>query len=345
MKKSLLLFFVSSIIATQLYSQIGGNTGYSFLNLVSSARVGAVGGNMIAVKDNDLSLGMYNPSLLNKSMDQTFSLSYVNYFGDINFGFASYAKHIDSVATFAATFHYLSYGKFEERDNIGEKTGEFTLGDYVLTLGAAREIDSAFSIGANLKTIYSDYYLYNSFGMAVDLAGTYEFKKVGFTTALLIKNVGFQFKPYQQGNREKLPFEIQLALSQKLKHAPFRFSLAFENLQKRDLSYVDPTLKPTTDPATGEEIPVKLPGFGDKLMRHVVIGAELVTKNFFIGLGYNYKRRKELRLQDRGGLSGLSFGLGMRIKKIQFSYALATYNQAGLSNHITVSFNLKEFKK
>lgn len=328
-----------------LQAQIGGDRSYSFLNLISSARIGAAGGNLLAVKDHDLSLALYNPSLLNKEMDQSLSFSYVNYFSNINFGFASYAKHIDSIATFSATFHYLSYGRFEERDNIGEKTGEFSIGDYVLTLGAGREIDSNFSVGANFKTIYSGYYLFNSFGIALDISATYQKKSKGFTAAALIRNFGTQLKAYQKGEREKIPLEIQLAVSQKLKHAPFRFSLALENLQKWDLSYVDPTLKPTSDPSTGEIIPVKIPGFGNKLIRHVVVGTELVTKNFFIGFGYNFKRRMELRVRDRSGMSGLSFGLGMKIKKFQISYSLATYNQAGISNHITFAFNLNEFKK
>lgn len=343
MRKSLLLFF--ALNAGIVSAQIGGNASYSFLNLVSSARVGAMGGNLIAVKDNDVSLAMYNPALLNKGMDNSLSFSYVNYFSDINFGYASYAKHIDSIGTFSATFNYLNYGKFEARDETGVKTGDFNVGDYVLTLGAGREIDSNFSIGANLKTIYSGYYLYNSFGMAVDLGGTYSRQDRGFTASLLAKNIGYQFKPYQKGMRESLPFEVQLAVSKKLKHAPFRFSLAMENLQKWDLSYIDPTIKPTIDPSTGKEIPIKAPGFGDKLMRHAVIGAELVTKNFFLGFGFNYKRRKELHVNDHAGIAGFSFGMGLKIKKIQFSYALATYNQSSLSNHITVSFNLNEFRK
>lgn len=328
-----------------LHAQTGGNSTSSALNLVSSARIAASGGNMIAVKDADPSLGIYNPSLLNKGMDNTFSLSYVNYFGDINYGFLSYVKHKDSLATFAATFNYLNYGRFEERNEAGEKLGEFSAGDYVLNLSAGRQIDSSFSIGANLKTIYSSYYTYNALSMAVDVAGTYHKPGKGFTAALMMRNLGYNLKPMYTGNRESLPFEVQFAISQKLKHAPFRFHLAAENLQKWDLSYVDPTLKPSIDPTTGQEIPVKTPGFGDKLMRHMVIGTELTTKNFFIGFGYNYRRRKELKVNEKGGLAGFSFGMGMKIKKFQISYALATYNQAGLSNHITLSFRLDDFKR
>lgn len=343
MKSHLIILFLFLPFCS--FAQTGGNTSASALNLVSSARVASLGGNLVAVKDNDPSLGIHNPSLLNKTMDSYLSMSYVNYFGDINYGFVNYVKHVDSLATFSATLNYLNYGRFEERNETGEKLGEFSAGDYNLVLGASRALDSMITLGANFKMIYSSYYNFNAFSLAVDAGATYKKPGSGFTAALLLRNMGYNLKPLYPGSRFPLPFDIQVGISQKLKHAPFRFSVAAENLQKWDLSYVDPTLRPTIDPSTGLEIPVETPGFGDKLMRHMVFGAELVGKNFFMGLGYNYRRRKELRLQEKGGLAGFSFGLGMRIKKIQFSYALATYNQAGLSNHITVSFSLNDFRR
>src|SRR5690554_7780094 len=52
---------------TTLFRSGGSNT-YEFLNLSSSARVAAMGGNQIAVKDDDIFLGIDNPALLNKQM-------------------------------------------------------------------------------------------------------------------------------------------------------------------------------------------------------------------------------------------------------------------------------------
>ncbi len=342
--KRLLLILSAVCLFSPVWSQPGGSTSYQFLNLVSSARVASLGGNLLAVKDSDVTLGQYNPSLLNPKMDQDLAMSYVNYFSNINFGFVTYARTIDSVGTFAATLHYLDYGKFIEADETGEQTGQFSAGDYVLSLGVGRELDSLFSIGANLKLFYSNYYIYNSFGMAVDVAGTYYKPSKGFTASVILKNMGYQLKPYTPDNREKMPFEIQLAISKKLAHAPFRFSIAAENLQTWDLSYIDPTLKPQIDPSTGAVIPPEPPGFGDKLMRHMVFGTELVTRNFSVGFGYNYRRRKELRYAERGGIAGFSFGLGVRIKKVQVAYGLASYHLAGTSHHLTISLKLSELK-
>jgi hypothetical protein len=345
MRHFLSILLASFLAASAANAQIGGNTSYAALNLVSSARIASLGGNLIAVKDGDMTLGMYNPALLNKEMDQGAALSYVNYMGDINFGFAGYTKHIDSIATFSATLHYLNYGRFEERSETGEKLGEFSAGDYALTIGAGRQIDSLFSVGANFKMIYSSYYSYNAFALALDMGATFHKASRGFTASFLIKNFGLELDPLYTGSKQKLPFEAQIALSKKLKHAPFRFSLAYENLQQWDISYIDPTLKPTIDPTTGEEIPVEAPGFFNKLGRHMVIGTELVAKNFSIGFGYNFRRRQELKVTDKAGISGFSFGLGMNIKKIRFSYGLASYNRAGISNHITVAININEWMR
>ena len=70
----------SSIAA---FAQIGGSNTYEFLNVPVSGRVGALGGSVIAVNDNDPTLAMANPSLLNPHMSGMVTLSYLNYFADI----------------------------------------------------------------------------------------------------------------------------------------------------------------------------------------------------------------------------------------------------------------------
>lgn len=338
-------FLVSMLVVSHFgYSQTGGTSTYQALNFVSSARISAVGGNLISVKDNDLSLGMYNPALLNKSMHNSIASGYVNYFSDINFGFVSYARHYDSIATFSASLSYLNYGKFLETTESGEIINEFSVKDYIFALSASRAIDTNFSVGASLKFLYSNYWLYSSSGIALDFGATYSRPDIGFTVSAIAKNLGYMLKSYTKSNHEKLPFEVQVAVSQKLKHAPFRFSFAAENLQKWDISYIDPTIQPQIDPATGDEIPVPEPGFFNKMARHLVIGTELVTKNFVVGAGFNYKRRIELSYSDKRGMVGFSVGAGVRIKKIQVNYALTSYHLAGKSNHITIGFNLDQFK-
>ncbi len=122
--------------------------------------------------------------------------------------------------------------------------------------------------------------------------------------------------------------------------------MVYENLEKWDLTYVDPANPVlTVDPLTGESIKQnKTKIFGDKLMRHIVIGGEfLITKNFFLRAGYNYQRRKELKIPEKRGSTGFTFGFGLRIYKFHLSYGRALYHLAGATNNFSVSFDLNNF--
>jgi hypothetical protein len=304
------------------------------------------GSSMLSLKDNDPSLGIAAPSLLGRHNHQQLSLNYINYVSDINYGFAQYVHHVDSIATFSAAMQFLNYGTFMETDATGEQLGEFSAGDYALVLGAGRELDSNFSIGGNFKLIYSDMYINQSFGFAFDASASYNRISNGFSATFLMKNMGMQLKPYYEGHREKIPFEIQLGVTKKLKYAPIRFSALLTNLHQWKLTYVDPTIQSQIDPTTGEEIPVEEPGFFNNALRHLVVGTEfLIGKNFYFGGAFNYKMRQELRYLEKPGIVGFSFGAGIRIKKFQIGYALNKYHLAGAANTITISSRLSDFKR
>ncbi|MCC6690574.1 MAG: type IX secretion system protein PorQ, partial [Bacteroidia bacterium] len=253
-------------------SQIGGNSAYKFLDLPFSAREAALGGNQIAVKDDDINLTFHNPALISASMDNHFALSYVNYISDINYGYAAYGKKFDKIGNFVGGIQYVNYGKFTEADPTGLITGTFKAADYSCNIGYSRPIDSLFTVGATLKTIYSHLDQYVSVGSAVDFGGTYYNPHYLFTASAVVKGIGRQWKTYVDGNQEPLPFEIQLGVSKKLSKAPFRFSLIGTHLEKWDLTYEDPANPtPTTDPLTGAPIVQnKWKEFGDKLGRHVI---------------------------------------------------------------------------
>jgi hypothetical protein len=345
MKK--LLFLLPLILSAFITrSQVGGNNTFEFLNLPVSARVSSLGGNLLTAKDNDLNVALVNPSLLTDSMDNNVTLSYINYFADVNYGYAAYAKKFKKLGVFSAGLQYLDYGKFQRADEIGNTDGTFSANEMSFNIAYARSIlDSNFTVGATLKTIYSHLDSYTSVGSAVDLGATYAKPKKGFAMAFVIKNAGKQWTTYT-GHHEKLPFEIQAGISLKPKHVPFRVSLVYENMEKWNLTYTDPANPPlTVDPLTGDPIKqYKYKVWGDKFMRHMVIGGEfIITKNFFLRGGFNYQRRKELLIPEKRGMTGFSFGFGLRVYKFHFSYARVAYHLAGASNNFSISFDLNSF--
>lgn len=344
----LLILGIITLTLTSAQAQIGGNSTFKFLNLPNSPRVAALGGNFVAIADNDLAVGLNNPSMISSEMHNGISLNFVDYYSDINYGFASYSRTFEKAGSFAATLQYVDYGKFIYTDETGvldDNPGEFTGNELAFVLGWGRRLDSLFSIGANLKAISSNLETYNSFGMAVDVAGSYHAQS-GFTASLIARNIGRQLTTYTPGNTEPLPFEIQFGLSKKLKHLPFRYSVLFTNLQKWDLTYDDPA-ENTIDPFTGEENTKSKGGeFADKAMRHVVIGGEFVpTRNFSFRLGYNYQRRQEMKVESKSGTVGFSWGFGFRVSKFNFSYARSAYHLSGSPNMLSIAFNLSDFGK
>lgn len=343
------LFTLLIIISFTSFSQNGGDNTYEFLNVPVSARVGALGGTAIAIKDGDANLGLNNPSLLSPDMHSTVSLTYLNYFADINYGFVSYTNDFKKLGTFSAGLKYISYGKFTESDEGGNELGEFSAGEYAMVLGWGKSIDTSFSVGANLKPVYSNLYTYNSFGLAADAAATYYFHKREVVTALIVKNVGAQITTYVEGGeREPLPFEVQFGISKKLKYVPLRLSLTLNNLENWNLAYNDSTyLTNSNNNLTDEEKDERnKSGLFKEAIRHVVLGAEIVpSKSFNLRFGFNFKRRAELAIEEKPGLVGFSWGVGFRIKRFHISYGSARYHLAGSSNHITISTSISESYK
>ena len=345
MKKVLISSFVFhfSSFFYLLSAQTGGNNTYEFLNLTNPARVAALGGTLIAVKDNDLNLSFQNPALLDSTMHNELAMSYTDYFAGIHYGYAAYSRTYKKIGSFSAGMQYLDYGSFTAATVTGEIIGQFRSNENSLNLSYGRNIDSSFSVGTTLKTIYSRLDTFVSVGNALDFAGVYNNRKHFFKTALVVKNIGRQWKVYNSVH-EPLPFEIQLGFSKKLSHAPFRLNLTATHLEKWNLAYTDPNAL-TVDPITNTPIvKKKLPVFGDKLARHIVFGGEiLLSKNFHLRVGYNYERRQEMKLEGHSGITGFAFGFGLRVSKFNLSYAYARYHMAGGPNHFTISTNFSDF--
>jgi hypothetical protein len=317
------IFFI--IIPFVSFAQLGGESTFQFLNLVSSPRQAALGGKVLTNYDYDVTQPLFNPATINVEMDNQLALNYVNYIGDIGYGTAAFAYTYDRrVQTFHAGVTYINYGTFDGYDELGNPTGDFTGNEVALSLGYAYRIGvSDFYIGANLKFITSKLEQYSSFGIAGDFGAIYIDEKLKFNAALAIRNVGTQLSTYA-GTREPLPLEIDLGFSQQLEHVPIRWHLTLENLQQWPIAEPNPARAQTN--LNGEQTPEDI-GFLTNLIRHVIVGAELFPEGGFnIRLGYNFRRAEELRIDNQRNFSGLSIGFALKMNKLRFSYTHARYS-------------------
>jgi len=326
-------------------AQVGGSAVYSFLDIPASARVAAMGGTVVAINDDDLNLAFQAPSLLHKNMDKSLTFSGVSYLDGVKFGDAIYAFDKEKLGTFMTGIHYGNYGTFVETNTYGDTEGSFKAADYALVLGWGYKLNQKFNIGANFKGLYSDYYIYNAFALALDVSATFHDTTHHFTVTVLARNVGLQMKNYIKGNNEPLPAEVIIGASKRLSHTPLRFSLTYRHDEKNDLGYNDPNELGDVDPLTGEPNRKEISALNN-IARHFIVGAEiLLTKNFHIRGAYNFQRRSELRIPGRPGTTGFSFGVGLKVSKFVISYGRGNYHLGAAANHVSISTNLSEFSK
>ena len=331
---------ICAMFTLPMFAQLGGESTYQFLNLVSSPRQAALGGKVLTNFDYDVVGGLFNPAAINVEMDNQLALNYASYLGGISYGTAAYAYTLDrNVNTINVGMSYINYGTFDGYDVNGVSTGTFTGNEAALSFGYGYKIPYYdFYLGANVKFITSQLEQYNSLGGAVDLAAMYINEKLEFHAALVVRNLGTQFTTYA-GTPEKLPMEVDLGLSQTLQNVPIRWHVTFENLQKWPIGVSNPA-RATTD-LDGNQTQEKV-GFFNEVLRHTILGAELFPdRGFSLRLGYNFRRAEELRIVDQRNFSGLSFGVGFKLNKMRFSYSHARYNSASNTNFFGLQIDLR----
>lgn len=336
-----------SMIATS-FAQIGGKSVYQFLSFNNSSTQAALGGSSLAMKESDLFLATYNPSFLNPSLHTSIALNFTDYFSNASYGSLAYAHHFEKIGMFAFSLQTIGYGSFLQTDEMGNQLGNFTAGDYALTTSWGRQLDSSFSIGANLKLIYAGYESYHSFGLAVDVAGSYYNQKKDIMLTLLVRNAGSQLKPFVTGSFEPLPFDIQLAFSQKLQHLPLRYHISLHSLHKWNLVYVgenDPLLE--KDGLTGEfKYPSQTSLFFDNFFRHFIFGIEILpVKYLSFQFAYNHQRRQEMKIPQKRSFAGFSYGFSLNISAFQIGFSRAHFATGATPNYFTFAANINELTK
>lgn len=349
--KKILTLSICLIMATIGHSQsIGGDNVYEFLNAPPSARVTALGGTLISVRDDDASLAHENPAVLNKAMHNQLSVNHVFHVLDIQNGYAAYAHHLEKLdVTAHAGMQYMSYGDFDATDEAGNILGTFKANEYAFTIGAAKQLYEKLAIGANLKLVSSQLEDYNSVGLAADIGAYYQDTSGLFSAALVLKNVGVQLTKYDDV-REDLPYDMQIAISQELRHLPFRFTLTYHNLHRWNILYDDPDNEEDvlllTDSTSQTDN--NFGRFADNFFRHMNFSGEFLLgkkQNLRIRIGYSHQQRKELTVESFRSLTGFSAGIGIKVSKFRVSFGHSFTHLAGGTNHISIATDLGSFRR
>lgn len=330
----LCFFFI--VLNISVFAQTGGNNNFEFLNLPNSARIAALGGNMLAIRDNDVNLAANNPSLITPSLHKNLSLSFTDFYVGAKYGMASYSHTFNKAGSFAGSVQFINYDDFVYADDQGDQSGTYTGGEYAYNIGWGRILDTVFSIGANVRFITSQLESYRSNALSVDVAGSY-IPSQQTAVSLVIRNIGRQLKSYTTYESQNLPFEIQAAVSHKLQHIPFRYCINLQHLERWDLRYNSDNNSGQIEGSSQSNMDI----FADNLMRHIVFGVEFIPAKFFsLRAGYNYNRRQDLKVTDRLGTIGFSWGFGIKVSRFSFDYARSAYHLSGSPNFFSIGIDL-----
>ena len=331
--------FCLSAMTAMLCLTAAAQPVYEFASIPASARVAAMGGSPLAITEPDLGIAATNPAFLPYIENQNVAADYVNYISDISIGHASYCFTNSRVpGTMAVGIQYLNGGRNTRYDVYGNDAGSFSTNEYAFHLSYGRRFDSCFAIGVTLKPVLSFVAGYSSVGLMADISASYTFNDGRTATSAMLRNAGSQLTAYNE-HYGRVPFEVLIAVSHQLEHAPFRLSVVLQQLQKYRLNADSDN--PAEPGSEVERDNITLPSFADNILRHCIFGVEAFPgKPVNLRAGFNYQRRQELKLKDAPGLAGVSLGFGLRLKRFSVEYAHARYTLAGSSNHFSVVVNL-----
>lgn len=335
-KKATHILLICLMASLSLQAQIkgSGSSVFHFLNLPASSRLNALGGENVAIADDDISMAFINPALLTANTDKVLQLNYAYYLAGTMFGSAMYGHNYED-NYFGAAIHYLDYGKMQYADEFGNLLGTtFTAKDICLNLMYARQLGPMFRVGATIKPIFSVYEAYTSFALGADVGGHFQTADSTFQMGLALRNIGWQLKSFYEDDfgqhTEMLPLNLELGLAYRLAHAPLRFSLTIHNLQRWDIAPASEDIK-----------------WYDMMFRHTIWAVDILPKSekFYLTLSYNHRRQAEMNITDIKSLAGFALGAGVRIHKFRIGFALSQYTKSNFTYQVSLSTDINSFIK
>ncbi len=341
-----LLLLVGTTPANVAAQVTGGRHSFRFLALSPSARVTALGGALLTVRDDDVALAAFNPAVLNPAMGGRLTLQHNFLLAGVQHSYAAYAHHWGAVeTTLHAAVQHVGYGDIPMADEFGNIQGQVRAAETAFTLGAARPLSPKWSLGLNVRFALSALDLYRASALSADVGVLYEDTVGLFSAAAVVRHAGTQIRRYAD-LREDLPFDLQVSISKRLRYLPFRLSIVAHHLHRWDIRYDDPALRPRrTGVFTGSDDPAAGNPAIDNLFRHLIFNGEFLLgpkESFRLRLGYNHLRRRELTVRNFRSWAGFSAGVGFRVSRFRVDFGYASYHIAGGIVHFGLSTSVRD---
>ena len=329
------LAFLALLPASFLFAQSQG--GFEFLNLPVGAKAAGLGGVIASASGNGVNLFLSNPSLLDTAHHNHLSWSHLSFYGGVKYNTLAYARAFKKPGIFAIGIQHLGYGDINSYTPSGNPAGTFSANDLAVTLSHSRQL-GAFRLGANLKYIQANLYIYGASALAIDIGGSFIHPKSELVVSILFKNLGFTLADYTSSSRARLPTDLQVGLTFKPKKMPFRWTLTGHHLiHFNRFAYF----------YENSSMDKKKTALADRIFRHVSLGLEVIfSPHVQLRAGYNHAIRSALRLPEKSGLAGISLGAMVRIQAFELAYTFTNYHASGGRSYFTLTTSLNRiFKK
>lgn len=312
-----LLSFISFfLLLSSTISSQESTTSYNFLRLPVSAHVAAVGGDNITLTDDDAALIFHNPALINGVSDKSINLNFMTFMEGAKTASAAFMKGAGNRGTWGVTAQYMDYGEMKETTPEGEQLGTFSARDIAVGGTFAYALTNQLNGGVTAKFITSYIAGYNALAVAVDLGLNYFDEDHDLSLSAVARNLGGQVKAFDD-HFERIPLDLQVGATKRIGQSPFRLSATLSRLN--DWSE----------------------GFG----HHFAVGADvLLGRNIYIAAGYNFRRARQMKIDDSEGASshgaGFSAGAGLQLERFKLHVAYGKYHVSTSSILINLSYAL-----
>lgn len=350
-------FLFYFLLSGTLYSQFSLRSSFSTLENFGSARLLALG-SISAAHPGDVSFSALNPASLSEDQIDEWSITSQASIGGLRQGSLTvgvpFPKKLLKIKTnenrilnaqkgginlnptdifVSLGVDYIYSGLLEQRDGVGELVGSFSARE-VMPRMAFNAKYGQFSFGLGIKIPIISYGAFTAQAISTDYAFQWSGDSTRKQVVVLLRNVGWNFEYFSQQS-ERLPINLQVSFSQKLKHAPFRYNISYSNIQRWDLKYLDPQLL-VKDPLTGVVSYTNLPWYNN-LFRHITPSVEAqLGRRLYLQFGYDFRRQMENRLTTRRVSAGVSAGITFKTGKNNFQFGSSLYNVAGRVNQFSL---------
>ncbi|MEW6516683.1 MAG: PorV/PorQ family protein [candidate division FCPU426 bacterium] len=256
----------------------------------------------------------WNPAGLAQISNPQLSYMHNLWLQDIQDAYLTYAQRLFK-GGMAFSVNYINFGTF---DKIGVDTDGYpvplnqTFTPYTLVVGAGygTQLYGDLDVGGSVRLVSESVDTFNSMTLALDLGARYRDLLPNLNAGLVIQNLGLPLEGFQ------LPLTIKAGLG-------YNLPLLVDDKRDHFLIVADANVP----------IPVDQPVYANFGLEYDYQGAVAIRA------GYRVSEINQL-----GGMTGLSAGLGVNISNFKLDYAVAPFGDLGLTHRIALTYEFATAK-